>query len=68
MEKESIADLNTCKITNEAYVYIFRLQCKENMLEIKKTNTLYLLRAITQLTEVSPEAETTDSNSGERTH
>jgi hypothetical protein len=49
--------------TNETYVYIPRLQFKENRLETRKTNTLYLLRATTQRTELS---KTTNSNSGDR--
>jgi hypothetical protein len=65
-KKESIADLIVCKIMNEAYIYTHRIQFNENRLETRKTNTLYLLCAITQLTEVSPAAETTNSNSGDR--
>jgi len=51
---------------NEAYVYTSRLQFNENRLETRNINTLYLLCAVTQLTEVSPEAETTNSNYGDR--
>jgi hypothetical protein len=66
--KNSIqADLIACKITNETYLYIRRFQFKGKRLGSRKTNTLYLLCAIIQLTVVSTEAEATNSKSGERT-